>query len=338
MRRHRRSKPSAVHAVTGGNPFFVTEVAKDPDLPAARRRCATRCWPARPRCTRRTSRCSSSSRPRRTGSTTGCCRRSASTCRRCGGCEETGLLTRDRRGLVFRHELARQAVESTIPPGGGPRLHARLLDALERVEPRDPAVLTHHAVAARDAARAASVCPGGRGRRRSGPGAHTEAAAFFADRAGALDGDAPRERAELLAAAGLRAVHDQPAAATRSTTSARRSRCGSRPVTRRACPRRTSRRRSSSTTTLGAGRPRSTRSGRPRSPTDAGAEVGLRRCPGDPGLPRLHARRLRTGSSALRRGRPGRRRAARGRSSRPAQRGLRRPRSRLARGDDEARL
>ena len=61
---------------------------------------------------------------------------------------DTGLLLRSRHGLVFRHELARLAVESTIPAGGATRLHARLLQALEGIEPRDPAVLTHHAVAA----------------------------------------------------------------------------------------------------------------------------------------------------------------------------------------------
>ena len=49
--------------------------------------------------------------------------------------DATGLLTRARGGLVYRHELARQALENTIPPGGGPGLHARLLDALERIEP-----------------------------------------------------------------------------------------------------------------------------------------------------------------------------------------------------------
>jgi hypothetical protein len=59
--------------------------------------------------------------------------------------DATGLLTRARGGLIYRHELARQALESTIPPGGGPGLHARLLQALERVEPQEPAVLAHHA-------------------------------------------------------------------------------------------------------------------------------------------------------------------------------------------------
>ena len=125
-----------VHAVTGGNPFFVTEVAKEPDRPlprsvrdavlarltgiaaddfevlqlaaAAPDRVDDRMLPA-------------------LGVDLPTLRR----------LHDTGLLVRDGGGLVFRHELARLAVESTIPAGGVARLHARLLDALERLEPRD---------------------------------------------------------------------------------------------------------------------------------------------------------------------------------------------------------
>jgi hypothetical protein len=95
---------------------------------------------------------------------------------------ETGLLLRDRRGLIFRHELARLALESTIPVGGAPRLHARLLDALERLQPRDPAVLTHHAVAAVDPTRAAGYAQQAAAE-AAGAGSHTEAG-VSADRVG----------------------------------------------------------------------------------------------------------------------------------------------------------
>jgi ATP/maltotriose-dependent transcriptional regulator MalT len=111
--------------------------------------------------------------------------------------DASGLLGRARGGLVFHHELARQAIETTIPPGGGPRLHARLLGALERVGLRDPAVLTHHAVAARDTARAAGYARAA-AQEAIEAGSHTEAAAFFET---ALENlaDAPAaERAELL--------------------------------------------------------------------------------------------------------------------------------------------
>ena len=45
--------------------------------------------------------------------------------------EGTGLLTRSRRGVGYRHELARRAVEDSIAPGVAGRLHTRVLDALE---------------------------------------------------------------------------------------------------------------------------------------------------------------------------------------------------------------
>jgi tetratricopeptide (TPR) repeat protein len=108
---------------------------------------------------------------------------------------ETGLLLRN--GLIFRHELARLALESTIPAGGEARLHARLLDALERIEPRDPAVLTHHAVAAADASRAVRYAQDA-AQEAAHAGSHTEAAAFLQIALAHLNGSAPGDRARLL--------------------------------------------------------------------------------------------------------------------------------------------
>lgn len=185
-----------VHALTGGNPFFVTEVAKEPDRPlptsvrdavlahvaevtdhdlevlqliaAAPDRIDNRVLP-------------------HLGVDLPTLRR----------LQDTALLTRTAEGLVFRHELARQAIESTIPPGGGPRLHARLLDALETLEPADPAVLTHHAVAARDSSRAtAYACQAAED--ASAAGSHSEAAAFFEIALEHLESRDPVERARLL--------------------------------------------------------------------------------------------------------------------------------------------
>jgi DNA-binding CsgD family transcriptional regulator len=67
---------------------------------------------------------------------------------------QCGLVERSARGLRFRHELGRRAIEATIPAGGGAALHRRLLEALEAVGDSDVAVLTHHAVAAGDEERA----------------------------------------------------------------------------------------------------------------------------------------------------------------------------------------
>jgi DNA-binding CsgD family transcriptional regulator/tetratricopeptide (TPR) repeat protein len=65
-----------------------------------------------------------------------------------------GLVERGARGLRFRHELGRRAIEATIPAGGLAGLHRRLLEALEAAGDSDAAVLTHHAVAAGDEERA----------------------------------------------------------------------------------------------------------------------------------------------------------------------------------------
>ncbi len=189
-------EPARVHALTGGNPFFVTEVAKDPDLPL----------PAsvRDAVLARTSGVGPADvevLQLVAGAPDGLDDRALPalgvdlpTLRRL---DATGLLTRNRDGLIFRHELARQAVESTIPPGGAPRLHARLLAALERIQPTDPAVLTHHAVGARDADRAARYAREA-ARQATRAGSHTEAVAFYRTAVEHLHGAPAGERAELL--------------------------------------------------------------------------------------------------------------------------------------------
>lgn len=188
--------PARVHRLTGGNPFFVTEVAKEPDgpLPATVRdavlshtvdvtpedfevlqlvatapdRLDERVLPALDV--------------------------DLSSLRRLEG---TGLLSRTRGGLAYRHELARQAIESTIPGGGVPRLHSQVLEALEGLSVQEPVILTHHAVAARDYRRAVHYA-GTAAEEASRAGAHTEAAAFLEIALAHLQPAATGERAELL--------------------------------------------------------------------------------------------------------------------------------------------
>jgi DNA-binding CsgD family transcriptional regulator len=92
--------------------------------------------------------------------------------------DATGLLVRTRRGVAFRHELARLAVESSIPAGGAAQLHARILDGLQRLGSDDHAAMTHHAVEAHDPDRISRYA------RRAADeavraGSHTEAVAFL---------------------------------------------------------------------------------------------------------------------------------------------------------------
>jgi DNA-binding CsgD family transcriptional regulator len=189
--------PSRVHALTGGNAFFVSQVAKDPDRPlppsvrdAVLARVADvdlgdlevlqliACAPDR--LDDRVLPLVDVDLP---------------TLRRLN---ETTLLGRDDHGLVFRHELARLAVESTIPPGGASVLHLRLLDALERLELNDPAVLTHHAVAARDSLRATAYAQAAAAE-ATAAASNAEAAAFLEIALEYLPSTTPPiERARLL--------------------------------------------------------------------------------------------------------------------------------------------
>src|SRR5499427_7610285 len=93
-------------------------------------------------------------------------------------CMATGILIPDGTGLRFRHELVRMAVEAGIAPHGKTGLHARLLAALEERGDADPALLAHHAEGAGDTKAVLRYAPEA-ARRSSVLGAHREAAAQF---------------------------------------------------------------------------------------------------------------------------------------------------------------
>jgi len=188
--------PGQVHRATGGNAFFVSEVVKDPDrpVPSSVRDAVLARTAAVDAHDYEVLQLVASAPDRLDDRLLPALGVDLPTLRRL---DDTALLSRDAGGIVFRHELARQAVESTIPPGGGPRLHARLLDALVDLDTVDPAVLTHHAVGARDNARASRFARAAADEAiRSG--AHSEAAAFFEIALEHLDSASARERAALL--------------------------------------------------------------------------------------------------------------------------------------------
>ena len=113
--------------------------------------------------------------------------------------DQAGLLRRGPRGVAFRHDLCRLAIADAIPPGGDAPLHLRMLDALDTSPAADPAVMTHHAVGTGDRSRIVRhAAEAGRAAARSG--AHTQAATFLRT---ALDSGAPltpEEEADLLGA------------------------------------------------------------------------------------------------------------------------------------------
>jgi DNA-binding CsgD family transcriptional regulator len=116
-------------------------------------------------------------------------------------CLAAGMLTAGTRDVAFRHELARIAVEESMPPHVRASLHTKALAALRaRSESgADVARLAHHADAADDGAAVLRFAPAA-AVRASSVGAHREAAAQY-ERALKFAGEVPvPTRAELQAA------------------------------------------------------------------------------------------------------------------------------------------
>lgn len=89
-----------------------------------------------------------------------------------------GVLEGDGRWLRFRHELARSAVEESLPPARRLNLHSRMLRLLEEEQRPDLARMAHHAVQAGDSELIIEKAPAA-AREASQRGSHKEAAAFF---------------------------------------------------------------------------------------------------------------------------------------------------------------
>jgi tetratricopeptide (TPR) repeat protein len=115
------------------------------------------------------------------------------------------MLTADREGLAFRHELARVAVEESTAPDRSLSLHRAALRALSAPPGGAPdlARLAHHADAADDAEAVLRFAPAAAGR-AAAVGAHREAAAQYGRALRYAAGLPTEARAELLTdAAGL---------------------------------------------------------------------------------------------------------------------------------------
>ncbi len=114
-------------------------------------------------------------------------------------CLSSGMLRTDPAGIVFRHELARLAIEDLVAPQRKLELHRTALAALS-LPPGggvDHARLAHHAEAAADREAVRRFAPAAAARAAS-LGAHREAAAQYA-RTLRFGADlSPTERADLL--------------------------------------------------------------------------------------------------------------------------------------------
>lgn len=167
LAREARRDSAGLFAATGGNPFFVTEVLAD------RNDMAATAVPANVRdaVLSRAARLSPRARevlelaaivPREVEQLLieNVLPQSLAAIEECVHC---GLLIADTRTLRFRHELARVAVETSLPPPTTRTLHARLLDALSAISTNNEspplARLVHHAFHAGDGAAVLKFAP-----------------------------------------------------------------------------------------------------------------------------------------------------------------------------------
>ncbi|HWM12654.1 MAG TPA: AAA family ATPase [Solirubrobacteraceae bacterium] len=113
-------------------------------------------------------------------------------------CLASGVLGPAGPAVTFRHDLARVAVEESLPPDRRVALHRRALQALAdaTVSP-DPARLAYHAEAAADGAAVLRFAPTA-AERAAASGAHREAAAQYARALRFGDSLEPAARAVLL--------------------------------------------------------------------------------------------------------------------------------------------
>jgi len=114
-------------------------------------------------------------------------------------CLASGILSSDPEGVVFRHELARLAIEESLPSDQRIILHRKALGALAAPPTGSPdlARLAHHAEAAGDAEAVLRFAPEAAVRAAS-LGAHREAAAQYARALRFDDHLHLEERAEFL--------------------------------------------------------------------------------------------------------------------------------------------
>lgn len=191
--------PVALHRHTGGNPFFITEVLATgaPGIPST----------VRDAVLARTARLSMAGRialdaAAVIGSPIECWLLTDvadTTTQTMEECIATGMLRWEGAALVFRHELAREAVLQAIAPPRRIELHARVLAALRTANSPNLAQLAHHADEAGDRDAVLTYAPAA-AERAASLRAHREAAAQYARTLRFADGLSLEERGALLEA------------------------------------------------------------------------------------------------------------------------------------------
>ena len=186
------------HAVTGGNPFFVTEVlaTTDLDVPVT----------VTDAVLSRVTRLSSAARemlelvsviPAKAEMwlIAETIHSSPTVLEECLG---SGMLRSDGEALAFRHELARRAIEASLGIARQRTLHSRVLEKLlERKSDTLVPRIVHHAVQAGDHATVIAHAPVA-ARQAAALNAHREAASHYATALSYAGSLPPEERGELL--------------------------------------------------------------------------------------------------------------------------------------------
>lgn len=112
-------------------------------------------------------------------------------------CAEQGLLVVDRDFAAFNHELARLAIEDALPAGQRSRWNAHMLDELRKGKPDAAARLAHHADMSGDQASVLMYAPPA-AEQAARLGAHREAVALYRQALNNADTLHDDQRAELL--------------------------------------------------------------------------------------------------------------------------------------------
>lgn len=187
-----------LHAATGGNPFYVTEVlaSAQPGIPATVRDAvlgrAARLSPEAREVLEAISVVPGKAEGRLIERLFG--RHAAAV----EECLATGMLVGEPQGFAFRHELARRAVEESLSERRRAGLHARVLAALEaETTPVSAARLVHHAEAAGDPEALHRWVPLAAAQ-ASNLGAHREASAHYQVGLRYAEAAGPEARAALL--------------------------------------------------------------------------------------------------------------------------------------------
>lgn len=171
--------PDEVHHLTGGNPYFVTEVVRHggrSDLPASARDAVLGRVEALGTGARRLLESASL-----LGTRVDLALLTDLVGNAPDGLDElieSGLLVPDGRDLRFRHEITRLTVEETVPPHRSAPLHGRILRLLLDRGSEDDSRLAHHAEGATDAAAVVRHATRA-GTRAAGLASHREAAVQF---------------------------------------------------------------------------------------------------------------------------------------------------------------